>query len=442
MIRLLRHVLITLLLLVAVAAAWLWHVNYNDGVQISDADQTAAPATAQERLAMIERGAYLAKAGNCMGCHTARGREPWTGGRAIGTPFGTLYSSNLTPDPDTGLGRWSSTAFWRAMHNGRSLDGHLLYPAFPYTHTTRITREDSDAIHAYLQSLEPIRSEVPPHELQWPYGTQLALAVWRGLYFEPGTFQPDSQQDAQWNRGAYLVQGLAHCSACHTPRDHLGGGDWKSLSGGVMPGQGWYAPSLLSEHEAGVRHWSADDIVSLLKTGHSRDGSASVSGPMAEVVNQSTQFLSDDDLSAMATFLQSLPPEASSHMQAQNGAQVARAPGSRAISPGQNLYETHCASCHGTQGQGVPHAYPPLAGNRAVTLSHTENLLQTVLYGGYGVSTHAHPRPFGMPPFVLELNDAELSAVLSYIRNSWGNRASEVSRLDVHNMRTAHTASR
>ncbi|MBK6866380.1 MAG: c-type cytochrome [Burkholderiales bacterium] len=342
----------------------LWLINFNDGVDIAD---TRAPAG--DTADRIERGAYLARTGNCLACHTARGGAPGAGGLALATPYGTLYTSNLTPDDEAGIGRWSAAAFWRALHHGRSADGRLLYPAFPYTHTTLLTRADADALFSYFRSLPASPLPVPEHELRWPYSTQLALAVWRALYFRPGGFAPDPAQDAAWNRGAYLVRGVAHCSACHASRDRWGGADWRDLSGGLMAAQGWYAPSLLDAREAGLAQWPTAEIVRLLKTG--------------------------------------------------------------------KLYQDRCASCHGEQGEGQPGAYPPLASNRAVTLARTENLLQTLLYGGFGPATAGHPRPYGMPPFTQLLSDAEIAAVLSHIRASWGNQAPEVSPLDVHTMRAA-----
>ena len=184
--------------------------------------------------ALVERGAYLARVGNCAACHTARGGLPYAGGRPLATPFGTVFAGNLTPDADTGLGRWSSDAFWRAMHQGQSRDGRLLVPAFPYDSTTRVTREDSDALHAFLMSLPPVNQAATPHALRWPYNTQLALAAWRAMYFEPQAFEVDTSQSAEWNRGAYLVQGLGHCAACHATRDALGGvGAGRDYSGGA-----------------------------------------------------------------------------------------------------------------------------------------------------------------------------------------------------------------
>ncbi|WP_028601312.1 c-type cytochrome [Ottowia thiooxydans] len=421
-----RKILLGATLVVMLALGWLWHVNYNDGIDVSAAGEQKIEG---DPTALRERGAYLARAGNCMACHTTRASAPWAGGRTIATPFGTLYSSNLTPDPDTGIGQWNAAAFWRALHNGRSRDGRLLYPAFPYTHTTQLVRADSDALYTFLKSLPPVRSAVPDHQLSWPFGTQAALAVWRALYFQPGSYREEQARGEQWNRGAYLVRGVAHCSACHTPRDGLAGADWQDFSGGLIPAQGWYAPSLVSDREAGVGKWPVEDIVQLLRTGYARG--ASTSGPMAEVVSQSTQYLSSEDLTAMAIYLKSLPQ---TNADSPQPGLANRQSSSRTIA-GQKIYDERCASCHGSQGEGIAGAYPPLAGNRAVTLPRTENLLQMLLYGGFGASTSGHPRPFGMPPFVLSMSDAEMASVLSYIRNSWGNQAPEVSVLDVHTMR-------
>lgn len=386
---------------------------------------TTSPAAPSE---LVARGAYLARAGNCMGCHTARGGAPYAGGRGIETPFGTVYASNLTPDAATGIGQWSADDFWRALHQGKSRDGRLLYPAFPYTSYTQVTRADSDALHAWLKSLPPVVRANTPHALRWPYRTQTALAVWRFLYFTPGSFEADTTQSAEWNRGAYLVRGLGHCAACHSARNALGATDDKpGLAGGLIPEQNWYAPSLAAANEAGVASWPLADITALLKTGTSPR--AAVLGPMAEVVLHSTQHLQDADLAAMATYLKALPaaPVRAAAPAAPVSAQVANR--------GAKLYEQHCAQCHGERGEGIAGAYPPLAGNRAVTLGNTSNLVQIVLNGGFAPATAGNPRPYGMPPFVLQLNDADTAAVLSHIRNAWGNRAAPVSELDVSRQR-------
>ncbi|WP_341906158.1 cytochrome c [Polaromonas sp. YR568] len=408
-----------------VLAAVVWTLNIQDEVDVNAPVAAAAPSEQQ-----IARGAYLARAGNCAGCHTAPGGADYAGGKGIPTPFGTVFTSNLTPDDKTGIGSWSPAHFWRAMHNGRSKDGRLLYPAFPYTNYTQVTREDSDALFAYLGSLPPVVQPNQPHGLQFPFQSQAALAVWRALYFRPGVFEADTRQSMEWNRGAYLVQGLGHCSACHSARNALGATtQGLNLAGGLIPMQNWYAPSLSSPQEAGVAGWREADIVSLLQHGVSPQ--ASVAGPMAEVVLRSTQHLSASDLGAMAKYLQQLP-----------GTPVATAPQPAAakVTPGTaakgaKLYEQHCAQCHGASGEGVPKAYPALAGNRAVTMTQTVNLVQIVLAGGYAPATEGNPRPFGMPPFVLVMNDEDIATVLTHIRNAWGNQASEVTPIEVNRIR-------
>jgi mono/diheme cytochrome c family protein len=377
--------------------------------------------------ATVARGAYLARIGNCAGCHTARGGPDYAGGRGIETPFGVVYASNLTPDPDTGLGRWSADAFWRALHHGRSADGRLLYPAFPYPNTTLVTRADSDALFAYLRQLPPVRQANRAHELRFPYNTQAALAVWRALYFRPATFTPEPSQSDAFNRGAYLVRGLGHCEACHAPRNALGATrDEAQLAGGLIPMQAWYAPSLSSPGEAGVADWRVEEIVALLQTGVS--ARASVMGPMAEVVFRSTQHLSDADARAMATYLKGLPAQAP-----QARAFVPADPA--ALQAGAAIYSDHCADCHGAAGEGVAGMYPALAGNRAVTLHSPNNVVRAVLYGGFPPATAGNPRPFGMPPFVHALPDEGVAQVASYIRQSLGNRAPPVTPLDVRRAR-------
>jgi mono/diheme cytochrome c family protein len=347
-----------------------------------------------------------------------------------------VFSSNLTPDRDSGLGNWSRSDFWRALHNGRSRDGHLLYPAFPYTSYTQVSRADSDAMHAYLQSLPAVATTPTAHTLRWPFNTQAALAVWRALYFSPGGFVPEAVQSAEWNRGAYLVRGLGHCAACHSARDALGGSSPLDLAGGLIPMQNWYAPSLTATREAGLADWPVDEVVSLLKTGVAPR--ASVLGPMAEVVLHSTQHMSQDDLRAMAVFLKALPQtemlEAALPTAARGPRATAQAT-SASAKAGARLYENHCAQCHGDNGQGVAGAYPALSGNRAVTMPATANLVQIVLNGGYAPATAGNPRPYGMPPFMLVLSDTEVASLLTYLRSAWGNQAGEVSALDVNRAR-------
>jgi mono/diheme cytochrome c family protein len=389
--------------------------------------ELAATETLQLSPALAARGEYLARVGNCMACHTTQGGAPYAGGRGIETPFGVVHSSNLTSDAVHGIGAWTSAEFWRAMHHGRSKDGRLLYPAFPYPNYTQVTREDSDAIYAYLKTVPPAAEPNRPHALRFPYSTQAALGVWRALFFAPRAVEPDAAKTADWNRGAYLVNGLGHCTACHTPRNALGATtDAKAFTGGLIPVQNWYAPALNAASEAGVSQWTTEDVVALLQTGVAPQGS--VMGPMAEVVFRSTQYLSDDDARAMAVYLQALPP----HEPAAVAASAAPAP---ALERGAKVYGLHCAQCHGDEGSGEPGAFPPLKGNRAVVLADPTNVVRVVLQGGYLPATAGNPRPHGMPPFQHLLGDEEIAAVTTFIRNSWGNRASAVGTIEVYRAR-------
>ncbi len=418
--RLLLRVLVLLLALFAAATVAL---NLRGEDRIDDAAATPSGAADAQQ---IDRGRYLAQVGNCAGCHTAAGGAAYAGGRALPTPFGTVYTSNLTPDAATGLGGWSAAHFWRALHNGRSKDGHLLNPVFPYASYTHVTREDADALYAYLRSLPPVQQANRPHELRFPYDSQVALAVWRALYFRadaaPGA--ADMARTPAWNRGAYLAQGLGHCIECHSSRNALGGiGSRLELAGGTIPSQGWYAPSLVAPEEAGVAHWDRARVVQLLQTGQAPG--ASVLGPMAEVVYGSTQHWSGEDLNAVAEYLQALPqvPKAADRP-------APDAP-ERVLARGGKLYEQHCASCHGPAGEGAPGAYPALAGNRAVTMETTTNLVRIVRGGGFPPATAGNPRPYGMPPFGHVLDDNDIAAVLSYVRQSWGNHAAPVTPLEL-----------
>ncbi len=410
-------------LLLAVAAVWLLRSADEGSPRLTPAVLVQAPGDARER------GEYLARAGNCMHCHTQRGGAAYAGGRAMETPFGTVYTSNLTPDADTGIGRWSADDFWQALHQGRSKDGHWLLPAFPYGNFTAVSRADADALYAFLRTVAGVSQANRPHALAWPFDSQWALGLWRGLFFRAQEFSPDANRSAQWNRGAYLVQGLGHCSACHSQRNALGASaDASALGGGMIAIQDWYAPSLLSLPRTGAPS-DAEETVQLLQTGVSER--AAVSGPMADVVRHSTQYLWPSDLRAMVGYLQDLAP-----------AQVASRPIGNAVKPdpganpsGANLYKEHCASCHGDAGQGVPRAYPALAGSGGVNLWSPVNLIQIVLHGGFAPVTSANPRPFGMPPFALSLSDHEIATVLSFVRSAWGNRAPEVTAHDVDRLR-------
>jgi mono/diheme cytochrome c family protein len=415
-----RRLLIALLALAAIAAvavAALWPRE-----QFIAASSAAAYAPTPDNIA---RGAYLARAGNCMACHTARGGVAYAGGRALDTPFGKLYGPNITPDRATGIGDWSADHFWNAMHNGKSRDGRLLYPAFPYTNFTKVTRADSDALFAFLHSLAPQVQANRVHELRFPYNQQVALAAWRLLYFKPAVFEADKSRELAWNRGAYLVQGLGHCSACHSTRNTLGAPQG-GLTGGLIPSVGWYAPSLTSDREAGLGKWEVEQIVQLLHSGVS--ARATVVGPMAEVVGRSLQHLSGQDVTAMALYLKSLPQTAPPARQPPQTGPASE----QFLAQGKKLYEQHCVDCHAANGQGQPPHYPPLAGNRAMTMDEPVNAIRSVLHGGFPPGTAGNPRPYGMPTFSHVLDDQQAAAVISYVRASWGNAAGPVTTTQVN----------
>jgi len=439
-------VIVVLIAVSAVLVALIAWLNLRGEDAVAGTEPDLAPPE------LIARGAYLARAGNCMGCHTARGGVAYAGGRGVPTPFGTVVAPNLTPDAEHGLGRWNAAEFWRALHNGRSRDGRLLYPAFPYPNYTRVTRADSDALFAYLRSLPPSSRANDAHTLRFPFDRQAALAVWRALYFRPAQPGNDASRSAEWNRGAYLVEGLGHCNACHAGRNALGATTSPlDLAGGLIPVQNWYAPSLASKLEAGVADWSDAHVVELLKTGVSARGA--VMGPMGEVVSGSTQHLNDADLRAMAVYLKALPPpaeeaailaalaaSAASAASAAAAASAASAPAASLVSrsaAGAKVYDQHCAACHGDEGEGVPGIYPALAASRAVTLPTPANLVHIVLEGGFPPVTAGNPRPYGMPPFATVLSNDEVAQLLTHIRGSWGNEAGAVSAFDVTKYRAS-----
>lgn len=416
-----KRIVIALVLILLLAAAgvatWVWSDSGGGSAAVA-----AVGAVSDEALrdpTLIARGEYLARVGDCAGCHSVRGGPAFAGGWAVPTPFGSVPAPNLTPDPETGLGRWRFADFWRALHHGKGLDGKLLYPAFPYTAYTRVTPQDALAIYAYLRSLPATRQAASAAKLDFPYDLRSTLLVWRALYFRQGVFQPDPKQSEEWNRGAYLVEGLGHCNECHARRNAWGATPRGTvLAGGEIPRQDWYAPDLSTRENGGLQGWTAQDVVDLLKNGQSARGAAF--GPMADVVRDSTQYMSDADLRAVATYLATLPPRAP------------RPPPYSAfnvggiVASGEKVYRKHCADCHGDDGRGVPGVYPPLDGNSAVTEPSGINAVRTVLLGGFPPVTAGNPRPYSMPPYAQQLDDSDVALVVSYIRQAWSNKASIV----------------
>jgi mono/diheme cytochrome c family protein len=391
--------------------------------------QTADPAAAD----VIAKGKYLAQAGDCVACHTSPGGKLFAGGRAMPTPFGTLFTSNITPDTETGIGKWTADQFYSMMHTGRMPDGGLLYPAMPFASYTKVTRQDSDAIFAFLKSAAPVNQKNRPHDLSFPYSNRSLIIGWRTLFFTEGEYKPDPTKSDEWNRGAYLVQGLGHCGMCHTAINALGGSsESRAFEGGLIPMQNWYAPSLTSNKEGGLGDWSIEEISDLLRTGVSKRGA--VYGPMAEVTYNSLQYLTEADTRAMAVYLKSLADRSAPD---RSPPSTTAAESSLLLRLGQTIYADKCASCHGTQGEGKPPHYPPLAANQSIEMVSAVNPIRMVLNGGYPPGTAANPMPHGMPPFAQSLSDDEVAAVVTYIRVSWGNRGTAVSAKEANELRSA-----
>jgi mono/diheme cytochrome c family protein len=367
-----------------------------------------AGTTSNAQPTGLQRGEYLARAGDCISCHTARGGAPYAGGYRLDTPFGYLLAPNITPDPDTGIGRWSADDFYRAMHDGVNRLGQDMYPAMPYDFYTKITREDSDALFAFLRGVEAVKQPVEINHLRFPFNQRWSMAVWRELYFTEGTFRTEPRKPASWNRGAYLVEGLGHCSACHSPRNALGGIEKdKAYTGASI--DGWFALDLSSNLHTGLGAWTAAEIASYLKTGAS-PGRTTALGPMAEVVRNSLAYLSDADLGAMAEYLKSIPPDSS--------LRTGKPAPDPARQRGATLYLDHCAGCHQAGGRGLPGVFPPLAGNGVVVAPDPTDILKVVL-GGIPPQGKYIP----MPSFASQLDDQQIADLANYTRTSWGNGA-------------------
>jgi len=367
-----------------------------------------AAYAAQPDASLIKRGEYLATAADCAACHTNPGGTAFAGERYMQTPFGQIASSNITPDRDTGIGTWSDDDFYRALHNGIRKDGAYIYPVMPFTAFTKMTRDDVLAVKAYLFSLPPAHSPAKPNKLPFPLNQREALVGWRALYFKPSEFKPEQGKPAGYNRGAYLVEALAHCGMCHTARTVLGGPSAAAFQGGEV--QGWYAPNLTADVREGLGKWSEADIVTYLKTG-TAPGKGVAAGPMRETVHDSLSKLTDSDLQAIAVYLKTIPA-AESDKQARNSS--ARE-GQEAESV---VYLNYCASCHQQHGQGLAGAVPNLAKNEAVTAAGPQNVYRAVL-GGLP-ATHGLAR---MPSFAGALTNQQIADVTNYVRTAWGNNA-------------------
>ncbi|MGA9422892.1 MAG: c-type cytochrome [Rhodanobacteraceae bacterium] len=398
------------------------------GLALSAAFIAARSSHADSAYSAIQRGRYLVRAGDCAACHTAEGGKPFAGGRAVPTPFGILYSTNITPDKDTGIGDWTDADLYRAMHSGIARDGSHLYPAFPYPWYTRVTPDDVSAIKLYLETLEPVRQPDRPNRLPWPFDVRGLMAVWNSMYFDQGTFRRDPKKSDAWNRGAYLVNGLGHCGACHTRKNFAGAADSDHpFQGGH--GENAFAPDLTGDLRDGLGGWSVAEIAEYLKTGSNDKSSAA--GPMAEVVSHSTQYLSDADLDAIATYLKGFQRTRENDRE-EDETRVAE---NDITTRGAAIYADDCSGCHMAHGEGLASVFPPLRGSSAIQAEQPDTLVRVLLGGAEIPPTGTKPTGFAMPAFDGKLDDAEIADVLTYIRNAWGNHASAVSAGAVADMR-------
>ncbi|MCQ2042410.1 MULTISPECIES: cytochrome c [Stutzerimonas] len=387
---------------------------------------SAYAVTAPDAYELVEKGRYIATLGDCTACHTLPGKPLFSGGVAIETPFGELLGANITPDPATGIGRWTFEDFQNTMARGHGRNGKQLYPAMPYAAYTKVTREDNLALWAYLRTVQPAQNEVETNQLPFPFNVRLSMKAWNWLNFTEGEFEPDADKSEQWNRGAYLVQGLGHCGSCHTPKNLIGGDKSDgSLKGGEL--QGWMAPNISNTAHVGLGEWTEDDIVQYLKTGANRYDIAS--GPMAEAVENSTQYWRDEDLRAVAVYLKDLDHE---HEKPEP-----LDPNDPIMTAGRGLYEDRCSACHTPDGEGIPTLFPKLANAPLVNARDAVSMIRVVLAGNRAGSTDAAPTGPAMPSFAWNLSDENIADVLTYVRNSWGNAAPAVSADEVRKQREA-----
>ncbi len=404
--------LFLLLVLLVSASASLWRAqSVESGTIVHSEDLSPSE--------LVARGEYLVTAGNCASCHTTQHGAFMSGGIQFRTPFRTIYSTNITPDQHTGIGNWNEIDFLNSLRHGVRPDGDHLYPAFPYTAYTKASDDDILAMFAYLKSIKPVRTSPPQNDLVFPFNFRPLVAFWKLLYFRPGVYEAHEDQSDQWNRGAYLVEALAHCSACHTPRNnlgaervtaHMGGGEFLDLVGQEHY-RPWSAPNLTTT-ERGLALWSEQDLADYLKT--ARNDMLESFGPMNEVIINSTRYLESQDIEAMVTYLKSLPavPE-----------RQAAVPDPEIMGRGRTIYNLHCGTCHLPTGEGDPDMAPRLdRGSLVVQDENPTSMINVILYGPHLPSPPLLPKwREPMEDFQYLLDDEEVAAAATFIRHSWGN---------------------
>jgi mono/diheme cytochrome c family protein len=383
----------------------------------------------------VERGRYLAILGDCTACHTVEGSgKEFAGGRPLETPFGQMVPPNITPDRETGIGAWTDDEFVNALTKGTGRGGERIYPVMPYTYFTKMTREEVLAIRAYLNTVPAVRNLVHPNQLKPPFDIRASLATWNALFFTPGEFRPVAGKSAEWNRGAYLVEGPTHCGWCHTPKNELGADkSGEQLRGYAL--SGWFAPNITNEDRRGLGSWSIDDIVEYLATGHNRYTAAS--GLMSEVIALSTSRMNDSDLRAIAVYLKDQPGGTQTVGARAASDDKTAAPDDKIMKAGAAIYADQCSACHKPDGSGISALFPTLKGSALVQQLDPTTLMRVVLRGTRSAATDKAPTAPAMPAFGWLLTDEQAANVISYIRNAWDNHAPPVSADEVGKARAA-----
>jgi mono/diheme cytochrome c family protein len=439
-----RRILVSVIAIAVIAAAVaVWAIRgpgpmaFADGPKVSladykGADPTGVPASLA-KASLVERGAYLARAAGCMVCHTTQGGKEYAGGLGFKLPFGTLYSTNITPDKDTGIGNYSDQDFLAAVHRGTRRDGARLYPAMPYTSYTYMTDADALAIKAYLFSLAPVRAAAPENTLMFPFNQRWAMNFWSVLFNPDTRFEPDTSKTPEWNRGAYLAEALAHCGECHTPRNLAFALNNRGKFAGAVTA-GWRAFNISSDKTTGVGGWSDEDLVSYLSIGHAT-GHGTASGSMGEAVDQSLSQLAPEDIKAVVAYLRTVPPTVSPDLPATLAppAPASHKEGGRtADARGKMVFEGACVSCHEWTGESTISPFATLTGAWAVNDPSAINVVQIVISG---TRRHTPPSAVSMPAFGNAYSDAEIAAVANYVTARFGSKGSEITAQDVAELR-------
>ncbi|TXI11018.1 MAG: cytochrome c [Rhizobium sp.] len=431
-----KFLLVLLLIVVLVAGGIAWFVTRTPA---SPFDNVAATQASSQDL--LQHGEYVARLGDCVACHSTPKSAPFAGGLEMGTPLGSIFTTNITPDKETGIGNYTLADFDRAVRQGIARDGHRLYPAMPYPSYGKMSDDDIRALYAYfIGKVEPVQQANKLSDIKWPMNMRWPLALWNAVFTESGTYQPKTAGDDQWNRGAYLVQGPGHCGSCHTPRaitmaeKALDDSSPLYLSGALL--DGWYAPSLRGDTNTGLGRWTEDDIYAFLKNG--RNGHAVVFGSMADAFNNSTQFMTDDDLKAISHYLKSLPGDPvrdGAPWQYDEEAAQNVSLSTREQVPGAQTFMAKCSFCHGPDGRGKQQWIPPLAGSAASLAKESASQINVTLNGSSRVVANGIPDAYRMPPFRQQLSDQQIADVLTFVRSSWGNQGGPVAAGDVKSLR-------